>query len=129
METESEKLTLELALKITGSFPILFGVLMPLTPSSMMEGFGVDVTEGMKMFAVYMGLLMILFGVAHWLVAMNVVENINMFAKFFAAGHFSFILGDLYNYSTDVLPMDAANIGNNVFTMLFVVILLMKSRD
>jgi len=129
METESEKLTLELALKIIGSFPILFGTMMLLAPSAMLGGFGIDVTDGMKMMAVYMGPLMILFGVAHWLVAMNVVEQMNLFAKFFAVGHFSFILGDIYNYSTDVLAMDAANLGNNVFTMLFVVILLMKSRD
>ena len=56
-------------------------------------------------------------------------KNLKLFARFFAAGHFAFILVDIYQYSVDVLPVDAANLGNNVFTLIFVALLLMKSRD
>jgi hypothetical protein len=129
METESKGLTLELAMKIVGTFPILMGIGMIFAPTMMMEGFGMGATEGMILVASYLGVCMVIFGGAHWMAALFVVDNLKLFAQFFAAGHFAFILVDVYQYSVDVLPVDAANLGNNVVTLVFVALLLIKSRD
>ena len=102
---------------------------MIFSPTMMMEGLGMGATDGMILVASYLGICMVMFGGAHWMAALHVVDNLKLFARFFPAGHFSFILVDMYQYSVDVLPMDAANLGNNVVTLAFVGLLLMKSRD
>jgi len=64
MEEESKGLTLELAMKIVGSFPFFLNI-DTCCFIMMMESFGMDVTKGMKLVSSYIAVLLIFFGIAH----------------------------------------------------------------
>ena len=121
-------MTLSLVFRIQALVFAIFGVLMLLMPSSMMESFGVE--SSVTMAGVLQNMSVMVLGVAYlsWQMPTWAGDNIKTVGTFFAIFHVAFMVIAFYHMSIGLFPFDAANIGGAVPDAVLAILLFWKSR-
>ena len=121
-------MTLSTVFRIQALVFALFGVLMLIMPTSMMESFGVESSETMT--GVLQNMSIMVLGIAYlsWQMPSWVGDNLKTVGMFFAILHVAFVIIAFYHMSIGLFPFDAANIGGSVPDALLAISLFWKSR-
>ena len=79
----------------------------------------------------FVGVLAVLFGVSHWLVAAYVTENLHVFGRFFVVGHILIALLEAYGWLSGILEFEMKYIFGSMlpFTTAFVLLLYSIKPD
>jgi len=128
-EIDEEEMAFGLStiMKITGTIPILLGLMIILNPAntlaagSNLSSYGLHVGR-------YLGALAIIFGLTHWLVSMYVEENLHIFGRFFALGHITIAILDSYGWIGGFVEMEMQYIIGSVFPFVLAFILIIGSQ-
>ena len=121
-------MTLSLVFRIQALVFAIFGVLMLLMPSSMMESFGVESSATMA--GVLQNMSVMVLGVAYlsWQMPNWVGDNLKTVGMVYAILHVAFMVIAFYHMSIGLFPFDAANIGGAVPDAVLAILLFWKSR-
>ena len=121
-------MTLSTVFRIQALVFALFGVLMLIMPTSMMESFGVESSETMT--GVLQNMSIMVLGIAYlsWQMPSWVGDNLKTVGMVFAILHVAFVIIAFYHMSIGLFPFDAANIGGSVPDALLAILLFWKSR-
>lgn len=126
MSEEEGMFNLATILKVAGTVPILLGILIIFNPTGSLVN-GPHLDQYGLIIGEYVGLLAIIFGVSHWVVALYTTENLHVFARFFAVGHLSIGGMDFWNYFQGNVEHDAASMVASLFPFVLALILVMNS--
>ena len=92
-------------MKLTGTLPILLGIVFLLTPRTAIA-VGPHLTEYGIFVSMYVGVFAILLGLSQWLVSIYVKENLHIFGRFFALGFLLTILLEVYGMVSGVMEFN-----------------------
>ena len=126
MAEESEGFSLPIIIKIAGTIPILLGIMMIFNPEDTIVN-GDKLTKYGLIVGRYAGLLAIIFGLSHWVVSIYTSENLHIFGRFFALGHFLIGAMDLMNSIQGNINFDPPSIVASVIPFALGILLLINS--
>jgi len=106
----------------------LFGVLMLLMPTSMMESFGVESSATMAGVLQNMSVMVLAMAYLSWQMPSWVGDNLKTVGMVFAILHVAFMVISFYHMSIGLFPFDAANIGGALPDAVLAILLFWKSR-
>ena len=121
-------MTLSLVFRIQALVFALFGVLMLLMPTSMMESFGVESSATMAGVLQNMSVMVLAMAYLSWQMPSWVGDNLKTVGMVFAILHVAFIVISFYHMSIGLFPFDAANIGGALPDAVLAILLFWKSR-
>jgi len=121
-------MTLSLVFRIQALVFALFGVLMLLMPTSMMESFGVESSVTMGGVLQNMSGMVLAMAYLSWQMPNWVGDNLKTVGMVFAILHVVFIVISFYHMSIGLFPFDAANIGGAAPDAVLAILLFWKSR-
>ena len=127
MEEEDEVVIgLSTIMKLTGSLPLVIGILILISPRNVLA-VGPQLTE----YGIYLGwfvaALAIVFGMTHWLVAIYVKENLHIFGRFFVFGHSMIALLEAYGWASGLIEFEPKYLFGAIFPFAAAFTLLMYS--
>ena len=121
-------MTLSLVFRIQALVFALFGVLMLLMPTSMMESFGVESSATMAGVLQNMSVMVLAMAYLSWQMPSWVGDNLKTVGMVFAILHVAFMVISFYHMSIGLFPFDAANIGGALPDAVLAILLFWKSR-
>ena len=121
-------MTLSTVFRIQALVFALFGVLMLLMPTSMMESFGVESSATMAGVLQNMSVMVLAMAYLSWQMPSWVGDNLKTVGMVFAILHVTFMVISFYHMSIGLFPFDAANIGGSVPDVVLAILLFWKSR-
>ena len=121
-------MTLSTVFRIQALVFALFGVLMLLMPTSMMESFGVESSATMAGVLQNMSVMVLAMAYLSWQMPSWVGDNLKTVGMVFAILHVVFIVISFYHMSIGLFPFDAANIGGALPDAVLAILLFWKSR-
>ena len=104
-EDAGSSIGLSTIMKLTGTLPILLGIVFLLTPRTAIA-VGPHLTEYGIFVSMYVGVFAILLGLSQWLVSIYVKENLHIFGRFFAFGLGSTVLLEIYGWTTGLMEFE-----------------------
>lgn len=127
MEEDDEvAIGLSAIMKLTGSLPLVIGVMILISPRTVLA-VGPHLTE----YGIYVGsfvaALAIIFGLTHWLVAIYVKENLHIFGRFFVLGHALIGLLEMYGWASGLIDFEPKYLFGTMFPFAAAFTLLMYS--
>ena len=129
---EDDELVIGLStiLKLTGALPAVLGVLIIIAPKTVLA-VGPHLNEEGLYLGLFVGVLALLFGVSHWLVAAYVTENLHVFGRFYVVGHMLIALIEAYGWLSGILEFETKYIFGSLlpFTTAFVLLLYSIKPD
>ena len=131
MEEDGElAIGLSTILKLTGALPTILGVLIIIAPKTTLAVGPLLNEEGLYL-GLFVGVLAVLFGISHWLVAAYVTENLHVFGRFFVVGHILIALLEAYGWLSGILEFEMKYIFGSMlpFTTAFVLLLYSIKPD
>ena len=125
---EDEELVIGLSavLKLTGTLPVILGVLILIAPKSMLAVGPLLNEEGLYL-GLFVGVLAILFGTSHWLVSTYVTENLHVFGRFYMVGHFLIALLEAYGWLSGLIEFEIKYIFGSLLPISTGFVLLLYS--
>ena len=121
-------MTLSLVFRIQALVFAIFGVLMLLMPTSMMESFGVESSVTMAGVLQNMSVMVLAMAYLSWQMPNWVGDNLKTVGMVFAILHVAFMVISFYHMSIGLFPFDAANIGGALPDAVLAILLFWKSR-
>ena len=121
-------MTLSLVFRIQALVFALFGVLMLLMPTSMMESFGVESSATMAGVLQNMSVMVLAMAYLSWQKPNWVSDNLKTVGMVYAILHVAFMVISFYHMSIGLFPFDAANIGAALPDAVLAILLFWKSR-
>ena len=121
-------MTLSLVFRIQALVFAIFGVLMLLMPSSMMESFGVESSVTMAGVLQNMSVMVLAMAYLSWQMPNWVGDNLKTVGMVYAILHVAFMVISFYHMSIGLFPFDAANIGGALPDAVLAILLFWKSR-
>ena len=121
-------MTLSTVFRIQALVFALFGVLMLLMPTSMMESFGVESSATMAGVLQNMSVMVLAMAYLSWQMPSWVGDNLKTVGMVYAILHVAFIVISFYHMSIGLFPFDAANIGGALPDAVLAILLFWKSR-
>ena len=121
-------MTLSTVFKIQALVFALFGALMLLMPTSMMESFGVESSATMAGVLQNLSIMVLAMAYLSWQMPNWVGDNLKTVGMVFAILHVAFIVISFYHMSIGLFPFDAANIGGALPDAVLAILLFWKSR-
>ena len=121
-------MTLSLVFRIQALVFAIFGVLMLLMPSSMMESFGVESSATMAGVLQNMSVMVLAMAYLSWQMPSWVGDNLKTVGMVFAILHVAFMVISFYHMSIGLFPFDATNIGGALPDAVLAILLFWKSR-
>ena len=121
-------MTLSTVFRIQALVFTLFGVLMLLMPTSMMQSFGVESSATMAGVLQNMSIMVLAMAYLSWQMPSWVGDNLKTVGMVFAILHVVFIVISFYHMSIGLFPFDAANIGGALPDAVLAILLFWKSR-
>jgi len=121
-------MTLSTVFRIQALVFALFGVLMLLMPTSMMESFGVESSATMAGVLQNMSVMVLAMAYLSWQMPSWVGDNLKTVGMVFAILHVAFMVISFYHMSIGLFPFDAANIGGALPDAVLAILLFWKSR-
>ena len=121
-------MTLSTVFRIQALVFALFGVLMLLMPTSMMESFGVESSAMMAGVLQNMSVMVLAMAYLSWQMPSWVGDNLKTVGMVFAILHVAFMVISFYHMSIGLFPFDAANIGAALPDAVLAILLFWKSR-
>ena len=121
-------MTLSLVFRIQALVFALFGVLMLLMPTSMMESFGVESSATMAGVLQNMSVMVLAMAYLSWQMPSWVGDNLKTVGMVFAILHVAFMVISFYHMSIGLFPFDATNIGGALPDAVLAILLFWKSR-
>ena len=128
MEEEEAVIGLPAIMKLTGLVPIMVGLLIIIWPKNVLA-VGPYLSDYGLYLGLYVGVLAIMFGVTHWIVAIFVKENLHIFGRFFVIGHSLIALLEMYGWATDLIEFEPKYIFGSMFPFATAFVLLMYSLN
>ena len=125
-DDEGPVIGLSAIMKLTGLVPLMVGILIIASPRTVMA-VGPHLTKYGVYVGWYTGVLAILFGVTHWLVAIYVKENLHIFGRFFVLGHSLIALLEIYGWSSGLIEFEPKFLFGTMFPFSTAFVLLMYS--
>ena len=125
MEEDDElAIGLSTIMKLTGALPTILGLLIIIAPKTILA-VGPLLNEAGLYLGLFVGVLAILFGVSHCLVATYVTENLHVFGRFYVVGHMLIALLEIYGWLSGVIEFETKYIFGTMlpFTTAFVLLL------
>ena len=122
-------MTLSTVFRIQALVFALFGVLMLLMPTSMMESFGVESSATMAGVLQNMSVMVLAMAYLSWQMPNWVGDNLKTVGMVFAILHVAFMVISFYHMSIGLFPFDAANIGGALPDAVLAILLFWKSRS
>ena len=119
--------SLSLIMKITGTVPILLGIMIMIDPINTLAA-GSNLTSYGLLVGRYAGALAIIFGLTHWLVSIYVEDNLHIFGRFFALGHLTIAIMDSYSWLGGFVEMEMQYIIGSVFPFALAFVLIICSQ-
>ncbi|CAI8184967.1 MAG: Uncharacterised protein [Methanobacteriota archaeon] len=113
-------------MKLTGTLPILLGIVFLLTPRTAIA-VGPHLTEYGIFVSKYVGVFAILLGLSQWLVSIYVRENLHIFGRFFAFGLGSTVLLEIYGWTTGLMEFEFKFLFATMIPVSATLVLLMYS--
>ena len=121
-------MTLSLVFRIQALVFALFGVLMLLMPTSMMESFGVESSATMAGVLQNMSVMVLAMAFLSWQMPNWVGDNLKTVGMVYAILHVAFMVISFYHMSIGLFPFDATNIGGALPDAVLAILLFWKSR-
>ena len=121
-------MTLSTVFRIQALVFALFGVLMLIMPTSMMESFGVESSATMAGVLQNMSVMVLAMAYLSWQMPTWAGDNLKTVGMVFAILHVAFMVISFYHMSIGLFPFDAANIGAALPDALLAILLFWKSR-
>ena len=121
-------MTLSTVFRIQALVFALFGVLMLLMPTSMMESFGVESSATMAGVLQNMSVMVLAMAYLSWQMPNWVGDNLKTVGMVYAILHVAFMVISFYHMSIGLFPFDAANIGGALPDAVLAILLFWKSR-
>ena len=121
-------MTLSLVFRIQALVFAIFGVLMLLMPSSMMESFGVESSVTMGGVLQNMSVMVLAMAYLSWQMPNWVGDNLKTVGMVYAILHVAFMIISFYHMSIGLFPFDATNIGGALPDAVLAILLFWKSR-
>ena len=121
-------MTLSTVFRIQALVFALFGVLMLLMPTSMMQSFGVESSATMAGVLQNMSIMVLAMAFLSWQIPNWVGNNLKTVGMVFAILHVAFMVISFYHMSIGLFPFDAANIGGALPDAVLAILLFWKSR-
>ena len=121
-------MTLSLVFRIQALVFALFGVLMLLMPTSMMESFGVESSATMAGVLQNMSVMVLAMAYLSWQMPNWVGDNLKTVGMVYAILHVAFMVISFYHMSIGLFPFDATNIGGALPDAVLAILLFWKSR-
>jgi len=121
-------MTLSLVFRIQALVFAIFGVLMLLMPSSMMESFGVESSVTMAGVLQNMSVMVLAMAYLSWQMPNWVGDNLKTVGMVYAILHVAFMVISFYHMSIGLFPFDATNIGGALPDAVLAILLFWKSR-
>ena len=113
-------------MKLTGTLPILLGIVFLLTPRTAIA-VGPHLTEYGIFVSMYVGVFAILLGLSQWLVSIYVKENLHIFGRFFAFGLATTVLLEIYGWTTGLMEFELKFLFATMIPVSATFVLLMYS--
>jgi len=113
-------------MKLTGILPIMIGVSFLLSPKTAIA-VGPHLTEYGIFVSMYVGVFAIFIGLAQWLVAIYVKENLHIFGRFFAFGLASTVLLEIYGWTSGLMEFELKFLFATMIPVSATFVLLMYS--
>jgi len=127
IDGEGMEISLSTIMKITGTVPILLGIMIIVNPSNTLVAGSKLTTYGL-LIGRYTGALAIIFGLTHWLVSIYVEDNLHIFGRFFALGHLTIAILDSFNWLGGFVEMEMQYIIGSVFPFALAFVLIICSQ-
>jgi len=121
-------MTLSTVFRIQALVFALFGVLMLLMPTSMMESFGVESSATMAGVLQNMSVMVLAMAYLSWQMPNWVGDNLKTVGMVYAILHVAFMIISFYHMSIGLFPFDATNIGGALPDAVLAILLFWKSR-
>ena len=121
-------MTLSTVFRIQALVFTLFGVLMLLMPTSMMQSFGVESSATMAGVLQNMSVMVLAMAYLSWQMPTWAGDNLKTVGMVFAILHVAFMVISFYHMSIGLFPFDAANIGAALPDAVLAILLFWKSR-
>ena len=121
-------MTLSLVFRIQALVFALFGALMLLMPTSMMESFGVESSATMAGVLQNMSVMVLAMAYLSWQMPNWVGDNLKTVGIAYAILHVAFMAISFYHMSIGLFPFDATNIGGALPDAVLAILLFWKSR-
>ena len=121
-------MTLSLVFRIQALVFAIFGVLMLLMPTSMMESFGVESSVTMAGVLQNMSVMVLAMAYLSWQMPNWVGDNLKTVGMVYAILHVAFMAISFYHMSIGLFPFDATNIGGALPDAVLAILLFWKSR-
>ena len=113
-------------MKLTGTLPILLGIVFLLTPRTAIA-VGPHLTEYGIFVSMYVGVFAILLCLSQWLVSIYVKENLHIFGRFFAFGLATTVLLEIYGWTTGLMEFELKFLFATMIPVSATFVLLMYS--
>ena len=113
-------------MKLTGFLPIMLGTAFILTPRTAIA-VGPHLTEYGIFVSMYVGVFAIFIGLAQWIAAIYVKENLHIFGRFFAIGFLSTVLLEIYGWTSGLMEFELKFLFATMIPVSATFVLLMYS--
>lgn len=113
-------------MKLTGTLPILLGIVFLLTPRTAIA-VGPHLTEYGIFVSMYVGVFAILLGLSQWLVSIYVKENLHIFGRLFAAGLSSTVFLEIYGWTSGLMEFELKFLFATMIPVFATLVLLIYS--
>ncbi len=113
-------------MKLTGFLPIMLGTAFILTPRTAIA-VGPHLTEYGIFVSMYVGVFAIFIGLAQWIAAIYVKENLHIFGRFFAVGFLSTVLLEIYGWTSGLMEFELKFLFASMIPLSGALVLLLYS--